>query len=144
MTNKANSKNFIKPVILIIVLISFLGVMFWGSSDPEIIISKDSAVIKGMYGLEARFEDIEEITLIEKSMKEIGIGRRTNGFDGFGIALKGYFSSGELGDTILFVRPNSSPTIKIKRKTDKDIYISLKDSHKTRRLYENLRSALDK
>lgn len=71
-------------------------------------------------------------------MKEIGVGSRTNGYGGFGDTLKGNFKSDTLGETILFVRANSAPTIKIERAGKKDIYISFNNAERTNLLYSNL------
>jgi hypothetical protein len=66
-----------------------------------------------MYGLTINFSEIADVSLIENSMSNIGIGSRTNGYGGFGESLKGNFKSDTLGDIILFVNSKSSPTIKI-------------------------------
>lgn len=75
-----------------------------------------------MYGVEIDFSEILEISLIEESMSDIGIGIRSNGYGGFGGSLKGNFKSDSIGDTLLFVYAKSSPTIKIERANKKDIY----------------------
>lgn len=91
-----------------------------------------------MYGLNIDFSEIANIFLIEKSMSDIGIGTRTNGYGGTGGALKGNFKSDTLGETLLFVQSKSSPTIKIERTNKKDVYISLRNSENTEQLYREL------
>lgn len=116
-----------------------IGIMsYYGELDPEIIIDSDKIRIEAMYGVDINTSEIADISLIDKSINEMGIGKRTNGYDGFGKALKGNFKSDSLGETLLFVIENSSPTIKIERIGQKDIYISLTDSDKTRHLYQQL------
>lgn len=78
------------------------------------------------------------IILIEKSMSDIGIGTRTNGYGGIGVALKGNFKSDNLGKTLLFVQSKSSPTIKIERTDKKDVYISFCNSESTEQLYREM------
>ena len=95
-----------------------------------------------MYGLSIEFPEIESISLIERSMRDIGIGTRTNGYGGFGQALRGNFKSETLGKTLLFVQSKSSPTIKIERTDKKDIYISLRNSESTRQLFNELNNAM--
>lgn len=91
-----------------------------------------------MYGVEIDFSEIIDISLIEESMSDIGIGIRSNGYGGFGGSLKGNFKSDSIGDTLLFVYAKSSPTIKIERANKKDIYISFRNGEKTEELYTEL------
>ncbi|MDX9916605.1 MAG: hypothetical protein RBT15_01160 [Gudongella sp.] len=62
-----------------------------------------------MYGQSIDFSEIAEVSLIDKSIRELGIGARTNGYGGFGGTLKGNFSSKTLGATLLFVQADSHP-----------------------------------
>jgi hypothetical protein len=94
-----------------------------------------------MYGLNIDFTDITAISIIEESMSDIGVGRKANGYDGFGGALKGNFKSNNLGETLLFVQSKSSPTIRIERDSTKDIYISFRNTETTRTLYEEMTEA---
>lgn len=125
----------ISAIILIAVGKSF----FYGEKDPDVSILDDGIQIKAMYGLNIDFSEIADISLIEKSMNDIGFGRRTtNGYGGIGETLKGNFKSDTLGETLLFVQSMSSPTIKIERTDKKDVYISLRDSESTEQLYREL------
>lgn len=137
-----------KAVIVAISLISaFTLILIYslsvnGEKDPEVKILDDSIQIKAYYGLNINFSEISDIRLIEQSMREIGSGRRTNGYDGFGKALKGNFKSDALGDILLFVQEDSSPTIKIERKDNKDVYISFQSNNKTEEIYLQLKEKL--
>ena len=91
----------------------------------------DKNSISAMYGLSVDFSDISDITLLEQSMREIGEGVRTNGFNGG--AWRGHFTAG-----LLFVVPDSSPTIRIERYTASTIFISFRDSVQTPMLYDRL------
>jgi len=75
-------------------------------------------------------------------MSEIGVGTRTGGYGGFDGTLKGNFESDNVGQTLLFVQSKSSPTIKIERIDEKDVYISFRDSKKTEQIYGELISTL--
>lgn len=83
-----------KPVI--IATIAFVGIIFvlvgtmfyYGSKDPVVNILDNSLQIKAMYGLNIDFSEITDISLIEKSMDDIGIGTRTNGYGGIGMAFE--------------------------------------------------------
>ena len=48
----------------------------------------DRIEIKAMYELNIDFSEIADISLIDKSVSDIGIGRRTNGYGGIGGALR--------------------------------------------------------
>lgn len=120
------------------VLIAVGAMIYFGSKDPEIYIHNDRVQIKGMYGLTVDYSEITSITLLDQSMNEIGVGRRTSGYGGIGNALKGNFSSNTAGQTLLFVQKNSAPTIRIERDGERDIYISFKNSEATILIYDEL------
>ena len=130
-------------IILVAAAIFCVYIFTLGDKDPQVTVSKDGISIKGMYGLDIPWSEVEGgITLLEQSMAEIGAGRRVNGYAGFGDGLKGFFSSEELGRILLFVKASSSPTIKIGRGEKEDVYISLADGEKTRELYGEIEAAL--
>ncbi|HBU12933.1 MAG TPA: hypothetical protein DEB31_09500 [Clostridiales bacterium] len=134
-------KTGIATTVIVVIVLVFVAVLFvQGDKDPVVAASSDGIRIEGMYGLTVPLAEVEEITLIERPMREI-YGEdvmRTNGYGGFGDALKGNFSSTALGKFLLFVQADSSPTILIERTGGTPIYISMKDSGDTRALYEEL------
>jgi len=138
-SESSTPKTYIVVVAAItIVIFLAVGVMlFQGESDTVVNIHNDRVEVKGMYGLSIDYADITEISLIEKSMREIGTGSRTNGFGGFGDALKGHFRSGR-SEILLFVRSTSSPTIKIECDGQNDVYISFRDGNKTEQVYREM------
>jgi len=116
-----------------------IGIMIYqGERDPRVYIHPESIQIGAMYGLTIDKTDIDEVVLIEKSMGEIGIGTRTNGYDSGGQALKGNFLSAEHGHQLLFVYAGSSPTIQITGAQGLNIFISYRDSETTRNTYRLL------
>lgn len=137
-TSKGSIKTAINLIATVIIFIGLVVMFYLGEKEPEVIINNDRIQIKGMYGLSIDLSEIADISLVEKSMKELGIGRRTNGYGGFGDTLKGNFNSDALGETMLFVHANSSPTIKIERAGKKDIYISYNNAERTNQLYKAL------
>ena len=135
-------------LFLIIILGVCGAVLIWaavssvaGEFDPAVSINDNGITISGMYGLDINSEQITGVTLIEKSMLDIpgSSGMRTNGFDGFGQAQKGYFSSPELGMNIRFVQARTSPTIHIECLTY-SVFISFRNSDKTRAFFEELQN----
>ena len=77
-------------------------------------------------------------SLIDRTIQEIGVGTRTNGYGGFGPKLRGHFNSAGLGQTLLFVNSKTKPTILIERSDAKPIYISLDTTEATNEVYEAL------
>lgn len=142
------SKPANKVVIIVTIAITALtfvlvGVMLvYGAKEPMVNIADGQIRIEGMYGMKIDFSDVKDIELIEKPMNGIDPkAHRDNGYGG-GNTLKGHFSSKELGKYMLYVQANSSPTIKIERNGEKDIYISFKDGGKTETLYRELTAAM--
>jgi len=125
--------------ICIVVLLGVVAMMITGEFDPNVTVNENGITISGMYGLHVGAHEITGITLIDESMSDIsrGTSTRTNGFGGFGQAQKGHFSSSELGTHLRFVQARTAPTIRIERLTF-DIYISLRDSEKTRELFAEM------
>jgi len=113
-----------------------------GERDPKVSIVNNSIRINALYGTDISFDSISEITLLQNSMREIGVGTRTNGYATSGQALKGTFQSSDRGPQLLFVFSSSSPTIHISKNRGVDVYISFRDSETTRSVYQMLSTAL--
>ena len=123
-------------IVLVILIVVGIGILFYfGEKQPIVEIDSNGLRIKGMYGRRVEFSDITGITLLEESMRELGIGWRTNGYGG--LTLKGHF-----GAKLLFVSPGKAPTIRIERSGDKNIYISYRDAEQTRQLFSRLSAAI--
>jgi len=140
---------YILAAILIMIVMIRIGVtIFQAEQDPVVIILNHGIQIKSMYGLNVDFSDITGISLIEKSMMDIGgiVNSPRLIFDGYSVlrrSYKGSFRSydHDLGDFLLFVQYKSSPTIWIECELKKDIYISFRDGKKTGMLYNELKAA---
>jgi len=132
ITRKNKASMITVGVITVMLIIGLSVLIYQGEREPTVNILDDGVQIKAMYGLTVDFSEIYEISLLEQSMREIGVGRRTNGYNAGG-ALKGHFTSG-----LLFVQANMSPTIRIERINGSNIYISFSDSEQTRMLYGEL------
>lgn len=135
--------NLTTVLFTVAVLIGVSVLLVMGSANAKVSVNDNSVDIKGMYGVTVQFSDIEKIELIEKTMSEIGTGRRTNGYGGLGQSLKGHFKSDTNGEMLLFVQSRTAPTILIERTDGKDIYISFTDGEATRKLYDNITLALN-
>jgi len=141
MSNGKKLILFVGIVITVLVLISVCVMFYYGDADPVVTVNSDHIQISAMYGLNVNFSEITNILLVDKSMTQLGIGTRTNGYAGFGQALKGNFNSVERGRQLLFVYSSSSPTIQISRTSGVDIFISFSDSTKTLQTYNKLAAA---
>ena len=117
----------VSAVTLVCVVILFVA----GLREPVVTIGSDHIQIRAMYGLTVGFEEIDEFSLLDQSMREIGAGTRINGFNGG--AWRGHFTAG-----LLFVTPDSSPTIRIERNSGSTIFISFRDADRAMMLYEEL------
>ena len=125
--------------VVVIALIGAFALTFSGLKDPAVNVHDSGIEIKGMYGLDIAFSEITDITLLEQSMSGIGVGARTNGYGGFGQALKGNFRLSDGSDVLLFVQADTSPTIRIARNGKPPVYLSLRDGEATRALYDEMR-----
>ena len=124
--------------IVAVALIGACALTFSGAKDPVVDVHDSGIEIKGIYGLDIAFSEISDISLLEQSISDIGVGARTNGYSGFGQALKGNFRFGGNGHALLFIQADSSPTIKIARKGGLPVYLSLRDGGATRALYDEI------
>jgi hypothetical protein len=128
-------------IITGIALIATCALFYQGDKEPVVELLDDGIKIKALYGQEVAFSDMAGISLLEKSMDDIGVDRRTNGYDGMSGALRGHFRSDALGEILLFVQSQSSPTIWIERSTGEDVYLSLRDGERTEQLYHEITAA---
>lgn len=146
-TEKKSKKGLVAAIgtlaVLLIAGAVVLYIFMSGEKEPEISVSGGMVSIKGVYGLDIPLHEVAGINLLESSMETIEPnGRRTNGYGGFGKALKGHFESEALGKYMLFVVSDSSPTIQISRAGAESVYISFGDPEKTRTLYAELSKAV--
>ena len=124
--------------IIAVILLGFGLLFYFGEQEPVVDITSTGIDIRAMYGTSISFSEITDIILIETSIRDIGINGRMNGYGGFGTTLKGYFNIRGAGNSLLFVKPASSPTIHITGKNVSDIFISFADGEKTRDLYSSI------
>lgn len=128
----------VKAIVTIVILAVCAMVLLYGFGAPDIQLTDTQIRIKGMFGTDIELKEVERITLLDKSMREIGIGERTNGFGGLGSTLKGKFASAALGKYRLYVDADAAPTLWIETTSGEDVYISFDDSQKTRDLFAKL------
>lgn len=145
MTARGGSSKTAGRVTAALVAVTLLGVLCLfaaGEKEPAVQVTAEAIDFDCMYGQAVPLARIERVELLERSMREIGVGTRTNGYGGVGTTLKGNFSSPQNGEMLLFVRADASPTLRIVRNGDKDIYLSFRNAQETRQLYEAILNAL--
>ena len=125
------------------VLLGSAAFVFVGNLDTDVTVGSQRVIITGMVR-SIRFDEITEITLIDKTMREIGVGAKIRGLGGIGQKLSGYFKVRRGGEEmmLLFVQSKTAPTIRIQRKDDIDVFISFRDGNKTENLYYKLMERL--
>ena len=137
LINKPVSKRTVWLIIIVTVVFVFATNLI-GEKDPTVNVYDDSIEIKSMFGTNINMDDIEEISLLDESMREIGIGIRTNGFGGFFGANKGHFEAKDGSKMLIFTQANSVPTIQIQIKNGPPVYISFRDPSETIALFNEL------
>ncbi len=106
-TMKLSTKIILGTVFAFFAVIVVL--VFSNTFASEVAVNADSVQIKGMYGIEIKFNEIDKIAL-EESLPTIL--RRTNGFSAGG-TLKGHFLLQDIGRARLYVNVKSPPFIYI-------------------------------
>lgn len=96
--------------------------------------------VTGVFGQTVQFEDVEDIILLETSMREMDIVAtdrwlRTSGTSGF-ILLSSH--RGHFSRRYIFAQVNQAPTIQITRSSGDPIFLNFRNDEKTRELYEDL------
>jgi len=122
-------------VVSVMIFVGVCAMFVSGLREPVVTVQDDNIQINAMYGMDVDFSSIADISLLSESMREIGAGRRINGFNGG--SWRGHFAAG-----LLFVTPDSSPTIRIEKNSGSTIFISFRDDERTMMLFQEL-SALD-
>ena len=119
--------------IFSIIIVGFIMVLFYIGYQPnELVIKADTFEIKGMYGNEWSFEDIERVEILNEMPQ---VNYKQNGF-GMGDISKGHFRVETYGNSLLFIR-HKSPYLLIVLK-EKPIFINGENTEQTQRWYGQL------
>jgi Domain of unknown function (DUF3784) len=120
--------------ILMAVVIAFIGgLTFIGYQKNELIVSRDSFKITGMYGDSWEKDKMETVELLDE-MPEVTY--KINGF-GLSAKAKGVFKVKKYGRSLLFIR-KESPYIHVKV-DDQHVFINGASPEETRAWYEQLK-----
>ena len=136
-SDKLNKKSKSAYVILGIVIVFIFGTFYHSSRPVEVIISKESVIISGSYGLELPVKDIQEVRLVEKIP---AITLRKNGFS-LGPIKKGHFNLEEYGNCRLFLHSDSNLYLIIIGKNGEKTIINHENKTQTEKEFKSLKSA---
>ena len=137
----SNRSMKISVAVLIVVVVGILVMTAFGEKEPTVTFGDGSMTISGMYGLTINAGEIKSIAIDDAPISVIAKGAvRTNGYGGFGNVMKGHFRSGSLGDFMLFVNSENTPTIRIDRKENTSIFINFKSSEKAAAIFDEMRT----
>ena len=140
--NSTRHKQIIFALSGVVIFVGiFLFYTFYLHAENSVYVYEDYFQIRGTYGAIVNFSEISDLILVEKSMEEIGIPRRSNGVVTDSI-LKGKYLSDSQDSILLFVRQHVAPTIQIIRVNEGNIYLSFSDPEKTNDLFLELRGKL--
>ena len=134
-TMKPSTKIILGSVFALLAVIAILT--FSNTFASEVVVNAESVQVKGMYGIEIKFNDINKISL-EESLPTVL--RKTNGFSAGG-TLKGHFLLQDIGRARLYVNVKSPPFIYI-YSADSLIILNQGARQSTEELYQALASRL--
>jgi hypothetical protein len=120
-------------IIALLILLTYFGIR-----PPRVTVSENYIKISGLYGVQLRVDDIEQIELREALPR---IKSRTNGMDLFGIAKRGIYSLEELGRTRLISFSTGGPFI-LMHAGNEWIVINFKNPDETEALFDELEAVV--
>ncbi len=131
-------------VIAVAAGIFCLWLFIAGNREPVVAVEDGAVRIDAMYGLTLPLDEVEGVSMWDKTPRQIAPdGVRTNGY-GLGDTLRGHFHSEALGDYLLFADAGASPTICIERTGgQEDIYLNYRDGEQTESVYALLAETMD-
>lgn len=134
---KRRQNRYVVIASVLIMMLIVAGVAYAAFSANELNVSANRIEVTGIYGVEWKLSDIEDVYL-DDTLPEIEV--RKNGVS-TGNRSKGNFRLKELGSGKLFVTHDHPPYLYIVG-TESYIIINDKDPEKTEEWYEQLQQAL--
>jgi len=137
------SKRLWLIIALAAIVAVFFAIIFLGTDETKVNVLDDRVQIKGIYGTEFYLSEITGVTMIEKSMDEIGIGDNINSYSVTNGYVRGRFNKQGVGEILVFVEPKIAPTLWIEIAGKEDIFISYSDGRKTEWIYREIKAAIN-
>jgi hypothetical protein len=138
--NNKNKKTKLTYFILGLVILFVIGLITYGLIPSNTIFNNDTIRFSGMYGLKINITEIENVELTNKIPT---INLRTNGFS-FGAINKGYFNIVKFGKCRLLIHSDIPPFLIILKKNGEKIIINFKDKTETEKIYDMIKTLIDK
>ena len=134
-----NKKTKLTYFILGFVFIFVIGLIAYGFIPSKVILSKDSVQFSGMYGIEIKVAEIDNVKLVN-NLPEIKM--RTSGFS-FGTVKKGFFDLNEFGKCRLLIHSENPPYLIISKGNGEKTIINFKEKSVTESTYTEINSLIE-
>ncbi|URW79094.1 DUF3784 domain-containing protein [Xiashengella succiniciproducens] len=135
-----NKKTKLTYFILGLVFILVIGLITYGFIPSKVIFSKESVQFSGMYGIEIKIAEIDNVKLVD-NLPEIKM--RTNGFS-FGTVKKGFFDLNEFGKSRLLIQSEKPPYLIISKGNGEKTIINFKEKSVTESTYSEIKTLIEK
>ena len=134
-----NKKTKLTYFILGFVFIFVIGLIAYGFIPSKVILNKDSVQFSGMYGIEIKIAEIDNVKLVD-NLPEIKM--RTNGFS-FGTVKKGFFDLNEFGKCRLLIHSGNPPYLIISKGNGEKTIINFNEKSVTESTYTEINSLIE-
>ena len=135
-SNKQTPQSKLIYIIPVFIILSIMGLAWYGLRPAEIRINSESIRITGFYGVEILKKDLSEVTLTEKIP---GILIRTNGLS-LGAVNKGNFMLEGFGKCRLFLQSTEGPFLILTDQNGKKTILNFQNRMETEQKYRKLKS----
>jgi len=136
-TDKKTKRTYF---ILGFIFIFVIGLIAYGFIPSKVIFDKDSVQFSGMYGVEIKIAEIDNVKLVDNLPK---IKMRTNGFS-FGTVKKGYFDLNEFGESRLLIHSEKPPYLIISKRNGEKTIINFEEKSVTESTYAEIKTLIEK
>lgn len=140
---KQKDFSILRLIFSVFIVAVVFGMIFYAIKSAKPIVDNDTLKISGLYKVELKMDQIQEITLKD----ELPSGfRKTNGIDMFGKAYIGNFKAEGYDKIRACVLSGSAPYIYMTTKNNefKYIILNMKDKTQTVELYEKISAKVKK
>jgi hypothetical protein len=140
---KQKDFNILSVIFTVFILVIVFGMISYAIKSAKPIVDNETLKISGLYKVELKMDQIQEITLKEKLPSGFG---KTNGIDMFGKAYIGNFKAEGYDKIRACVLSGSAPYIYITTKNNefKYIILNMKDKTQTMELYGKISAKVKK
>ena len=134
-----NKKTKLTYFILGFVFIFVIGLIAYGFIPSKVIFNKDSVQFSGMYGIEIKIAEIDNVKLVD-NLPEIKM--RTSGFS-LGTVKKGIFDLNEFGKSRLLIHSENPPYLIISKGNGEKTIINFNEKSLTESTYTEINSLIE-